>query len=546
MKRISQIFFAFVFYAQVCFAQTATAPSVGDGSIDTPYQISTWQNLYWISQNSSEWGKYFEQTADIDFTSVDPAMNTWDGGAGWTPIGNSSVNFTGSYHGQDHFIKGLYLNRPSTDYVGLFGFTNGATIQHAGFVDGSIHGQSYVGSFAGKCTGSTISNIYNTGTVTGASQVIGGLVGGIWSTTISYSYNTGTITASSGSDWSYLGGVAGQNTYSTISNCYNTGAVTSGYAPVGGLVGYNNTDGGSVIYSYSSGAVTGYTGTIGGLYRLGGLIGDCCSGSVANSYWDTEASGAASNPSGTGTGLTTAQMKTQSSFSGWDFSSIWAINPSVNNGYPYLQWAVGIDQSLPVELSMFLTKSFGNAVFLWWETATETNNYGFEVERRLGENLFLQVNGSFEWQNVGFTEGSGTTNTPKEYSFTERNLKSGKYYYRLKQIDRDGKFSYSQEATVIVGFVPQEFMFFQNYPNPFNPTTTISYTLAKVQNLDKIPITIKIYDVIGQEVITLVNEVKEAGTYSTLFDASKLTGGVYFAQLSSNGRSQIRKIVLVK
>ena len=301
------ILFVVLFLTQTLRTQIATAPTTGDGSSGSPYQIATWQNLYWISQNSSEWGKYYIQTANIDFTSVSPAINTWDSGAGWTPIGNSSTNFTGSYNGQNNFIKGLYINRPSTDCVGLFGYASDSTIQYVGLISCSVSGQNYVGSLVGENHG-TISYTYNTGTVHGSSQV-GGLVGHHYSGTINNSYNTGTIgngiITTSGA--SYVGGLVGHSHYGLIINSYNTGKIDGGYWGVGGLVGYNNTDGGTVEKCYSSGLVNAYPNPDPsyGIYRFGGLVGDCCSGPVYDSYWDIEASGTSISSSGQGTGKTT-------------------------------------------------------------------------------------------------------------------------------------------------------------------------------------------------------------------------------------------------
>jgi hypothetical protein len=146
-----------------------------------------------------------------------------------------------------------------------------------------------------------------------------------------------------------------------------------------------------------------------------------------------------------------------------------------------------------------------------------------------------------QWIGIGFVGGSGTTNAPREYSFSDKNLSTGKYSYRLKQIDRDGQFTYSQEVEVTVGSIPKLFALEQNYPNPFNPSTVINYQLP-VNNL----VTLKVYDAIGREVATLVNEVKGAGYYSVQFNASQLTSGVYFAQLVSGEKTQIRKMSLIK
>ena len=130
-------------------------------------------------------------------------------------------------------------------------------------------------------------------------------------------------------------------------------------------------------------------------------------------------------------------------------------------------------------------------------------------------------------------EGNGKTNAPKSYSFTDKSA-AGKTSYRLKQIDRDGKFEYSQMVKVTAARESNEFGIQQNYTNPFNPTTANGFT------------SLKIYDAIGREVATLVNEVKNAGTYSVLFNGGQLSSGTYFATLTSNGRSQMRKLLLLK
>ncbi len=189
---------------------------------------------------------------------------------------------------------------------------------------------------------------------------------------------------------------------------------------------------------------------------------------------------------------------------------------------------------LPVELTSFTAETAEKSVELKWKTATEVNNYGFEVERRAVSDRHLA------WTKIGFVEGNGTTNAPKSYSFTDKSA-NGKISYRLKQIDRDGKFEYSQTVEVTAATAPKEFALEQNYPNPFNPTTVISYQLSANGFTS-----LKIYDAIGREVATLVNEVKEAGYYSAQFDGARLSSGIYFAKLSSSGKTQMRKLVLMK
>ncbi|NLT52774.1 MAG: hypothetical protein GXX85_17865, partial [Ignavibacteria bacterium] len=147
-----------------------------------------------------------------------------------------------------------------------------------------------------------------------------------------------------------------------------------------------------------------------------------------------------------------------------------------------------IDTPFPVELTSFSASVEGKNVNLAWQTATEVNNYGFEVER-------LTVNG--KWEKLGFVAGKGNTNAAQNYKFADKNV-SGKVSYRLKQIDIDGKFEYSEVVAVEV--IANEFALEQNFPNPFNPSTVINYSLAK-----EAFVKLAVYNAIGQEVVTLVN-----------------------------------------
>ncbi len=207
-------------------------------------------------------------------------------------------------------------------------------------------------------------------------------------------------------------------------------------------------------------------------------------------------------------------------------------------------WETNIDATLPVELSSFTASIKNNFVLLNWSTKTETNNFGFEIERM--SNVKGQM--SNEWNNIGFMNGGGNSNSPISYVYEDKSVTSGKYSYRLKQIDNDGQYSYSNIVEVDVS-VPDKFSLEQNYPNPFNPSTSIQYAVGNRQY-----VSLKVYDVLGNEVATLVNEYKTAGTYEVEFDASSLSSGVYYYQLkagdpsSSSGQGfvQTRKMILMK
>ncbi|MDF1611763.1 MAG: T9SS type A sorting domain-containing protein [Stygiobacter sp.] len=204
---------------------------------------------------------------------------------------------------------------------------------------------------------------------------------------------------------------------------------------------------------------------------------------------------------------------------------------------------------LPVQLTSFTADLYYNNVKLNWSTATEVNNYGFEIERNIvGTKLALSEKG---WEKIGFVHGHGNSNSSKDYTFVDVNPPSGKVQYKLKQIDFDGTFECSSIVEVDID-TPQNFILKQNYPNPFNPTTTIKYTLPAVilqnaeQSNNDYLVTLKVFDILGNEVATLVNEIQSAGNYEVKFDASKLSSGIYIYKLQTGKFLQTRKMLLVK
>ncbi len=196
---------------------------------------------------------------------------------------------------------------------------------------------------------------------------------------------------------------------------------------------------------------------------------------------------------------------------------------------------------VPVELSSFIANVKGNAVMLNWITATETNNKGFEIQK---STVSSQRSVPVKWEKIGFVTGFGTTTEPKSYSFTDNKVSPGTYSYRLKQINFDGSFEYSSNVNVVVN-IPIEFSLSQNYPNPFNPSTIINYSLNNPGL-----ITLKIFDSIGKEVATLVNEKQSAGDHSVIFNAyngkTRLASGIYFYKLKSGESTAIKKFILMK
>jgi len=187
---------------------------------------------------------------------------------------------------------------------------------------------------------------------------------------------------------------------------------------------------------------------------------------------------------------------------------------------------------LPVELTAFNANVSGKNVDLTWKTATEINNSGFAVERKSTVS---------PWSQVGFVAGNGTTNASHNYSYVDA-VSAGTYSYRLKQIDHDGKFAYSQTAEAAVGLTPADYTLGQNYPNPFNPTTMITFAVKTDQKAS-----MKVYNMLGQEVMTLFDgDAKADQLYHVQFNASSLSSGTYFYILQTGDTRQVKKMVLLK
>lgn len=363
-------------------AQTANPPETGEGTAANPYEIATLNNLYWIVEDSERWDKHYIQTADIDASgTVD-----WFAGEGWHPIGYFTtpfVNepFTGQYNGQGHEIKGLYIKRPETKGIGLFGFIQSpAIISNLGITDADITGQDYVGGLAGASyTDAMIINCYSTGSTHGNENIggliglqyqaivensfstaavsgrnnVGGLVGdNYFLSIVKHSYSTGTVVA----DNRLSGGLAGRNWRSQIIDCFSTGNV-SGHEIVGGLAGSSGHYS-TIKNSYSIGSVSGNL-------HIGGMIGNSFHNTiVSNSYWNIETSGQSS--SAAGEGRTTQEMSYPNSddtYVGWDFVETWSadVNHNLNYGYPYLQGMhLSIEDDNPIILHIKDLSAFPN------------------------------------------------------------------------------------------------------------------------------------------------------------------------------------------
>lgn len=401
----------------------------GSGTSGSPYLVQDYADLRAIGTGSYTLSAIYRLANDIDASASDTA----NGGTGFSPIGSLSPSylpFIGTFHGSGHVIKNLYINNPVSNYIGLFGYS-GAIIDSLGVTNGIFIGGSYVGGVAGYNFGSII-NCYATGRDSSSNVCVGGIAGTNNNYgTISQCYSTASI-----SGFNKVGGIVGEND-NTITNCYETGNV-NGSTWVGGIAGYNSD---TISYCYEIGYI--YNNNNNAL--AGGVVG-YNPGGITLCYWNTQTSGDTSGCSGipnsasSGTGLTTAQMKQSSSFSGWNFTTIWSIGSTINNGFPYL-----------------------------------------------GSNIPTSV---------------------------EKGINS---------------------------FAPKTFSLLQNFPNPFNPSTTIRYQLPA-----NCFATLRVYDVLGREIKTLINEKQIAGDHSVTFNASNLPSGVYFYRLTSPGINQVKKMLVTK
>ena len=198
-------------------------------------------------------------------------------------------------------------------------------------------------------------------------------------------------------------------------------------------------------------------------------------------------------------------------------------------------FGVGNDGALPIQMASSAANVLrGNDVEVTWKTISETNNYGFEIYRKRGD--------AGEWTKIGFVQGSGTTLAPQSYTYVDVGLTFGKYYYRIKQLDLDGKAETFPAMEVSVGVAPEKVVLAQNYPNPFNPSTLIEFVAPRSGFT-----TMKVYNVLGQEVVTLFEGNVEAGRINTArFNASNLPSGLYSYTLRTAGQTETKRMLLTK
>ncbi|HAQ62750.1 TPA: hypothetical protein DCR49_12300 [Candidatus Delongbacteria bacterium] len=454
-------------YLRWMYQPVAIAPALGSGTSEDPYQIATLENLYWITADTLNFHSHYIQTADINAAETrnwfvgdhDNDPETPDEPKGWKPIGGLSEvealgYFSGSYNGQNYIIDNIYINEITTSLsysnttVGLFGNTQNAILKNMRLTNVDITGID-AGGLTGLTYIDTIENCYVTGSVSG-SWCTGGLIGEGVGTTLYKCHNSASVTGENN-----VGGIIGSDNLVSLNQCYNTGNIT-GTAIVGGLVGYQSGAATADIYNcFNIGNITGTekvggligkchdtksffcysTGIVTGTSYVGSLIGESMVGAnlMNNCFWDIDTSCVPDTTAqeGYGTGLTTAQMKTLSTYTdaGWNFEDIWDMDGVHNNGYPFLAWmsTTGIDEDdilKPVEFALF--QNYPNPF-------NPVTTIKFSIPK--DQNVKLSVynsNGQLvdELINKKLEKGSHSV------QFNAERLNSGIYFYRL---DTDGK-----------------------------------------------------------------------------------------------------------
>ncbi len=560
MKKMVKILLisALIICSSSLFAGTYSG---GSGTSGSPYQIETLADLIELSTTSADWasGKYFIQTADIDAAST----STMNSGAGFSPIGNISTYFQGNYNGQNHTISNLYINRNTTDDVGLFGYTNVSTVSSLGLIELNIIGHDYVGGLVGNNYNSNISNCYSTGNVSG-NNCIGGFCGFNSYSTISNCYSTGSVSGNNS-----VGGFCGKNYESIIGNCYSTGNVSGTYY-IGGFCGWNRYSL-TISNCYS-------TGNVSGTNYVGGFFGLNYSSNISNCFFNSETSGQASGNGATA--KTTEEMKTQGTFTGWDFETtpIWNIQSVSTVSYPYLQgisydplWARIAINPIPGLVNYTPTAQASNLQF---SNITRTS-MTISWTRGTGSSCLLLGREQFKIPTTPLTDGIPYTSNSSSYTDITNSTVGGAkvlyngsgssvsisgltkyklYYFRVFEYTSNvGNEKYLQTTSINNprsrwtlrrdGMAEEDLSIDSEYPYP-NP---VSYTInTKLDVFEAGNITAYLFDNSGRQIAELYNKYHEFGTYDLQFDLSQIAQGTYQLVINKGSEAIVYPISVIR
>ncbi len=513
--------------------------SGGNGTALDPYQVSNAQEL---SEVRNYLNSYFIQTKNIDLKSYDH-----DGdGKGWMPIAGAGTGdrFTGHYDGNNFMIYNLYINRPNTYNIGLFGHIGAdddvteISITNLGLENVEVYGARGTGALVGRVTGNEHTKIeytfVRTGSVTGDGAT-GGLVGSNNShqdeantnghkPQISKSFANVDVYWSEINTGDKFGGLAGCTQKGIIINSYSLGSVNvdnrtaqiSSVERVGGLVGCG-LQRGEIINSYSAAVVNVPTSTP-AVTNVGGLVGSADGNTnVSGGYWDEDITGQSYSPAGVS--YTTSEMLDQSNYPTYDFTNIWGIDPAINNGYPYL-----LDSNndiLPIDLVYFNAQLKDEQVNISWTTISEINNAEFIIEKSTDGKIFIEIDR---------IKGAGNSRNLIQYQTKDYNPENGINYYRLTQIDFDGK-----SETFEIKAIEFNRLFNSQislYPNPSNGKFYISTNaLTNAQY--------NIYNSLGQ--------IIESGNLSnneTFINLERQEKGIFHVIINDNANIQKHRMIV--
>ena len=521
MRRI--IFFPKVVLILLLVLSTSMIAATYSGGIGTrsdPYQIANTADLKYLSEHRRDWSKYFIQTANIEFTSADFQVGGefYNSGDGFSPIGNNSTKFTGSYDGNGFAIDGLFISRRWTYFVGLFGYTKGATIKNLGVTDVVIIGYDKTGGLAGYLSSnSTVSNCYSTGDVAGFGYIqVGGLVGENESSTISNSYSSAIVTG-----WSHcMGGLVGGNlSNAVISNCYSTGSVT-GNNSVGGLVGIN-TSSSVILNSYSTGAVSGHN-----RYNnsVGGLVGDNVEASTISNCYSTG-------------DVTRGSGSTYTEFGGFcAYTRASTIEYCYSTGSVYYEGAAN-----PTDKGFvgYTDGSSTHTANFWDSEASNQSSATGAVGKTTAEMHTQSTFTNAGWDFMGESANGTNDYWTMDVSGVINNGYAILFWQTLgyTSVEADKNSS---------GHLPDRTELEAAYPNPFNPQTKIRYRLAKNATVHVV-----VYNALGEPVKRLVTGIRQsAGRYEILWNAlndrsEMVPSGMYIVVLKAGGYVKSEKVLLL-
>ena len=561
----------FLLYSTVLLSETVAVPpsnygTARAGSVVNPFLISNLANLRWFSENDQYWGNHwvrhhYLQTADIDAYET----RHWNDGRGFNPIGHSRKvfnimgfvpEFLGQYDGNNFTIRNLYINSPvisplDPEYelkqpqIGLFGDTLEAVIKNVRLVDLEFHSiddeVEFVGSLIGHSHTSTILNSSASGSITVQRQseerrngYIGGLVGmgnvAFIENCFSIVHLIDNLTVG------YIGGLAGRTSYTPIINSFFNGLVESEI----GLMSEDIKVGGLVGFVRFSAIQNCYVASNSEFRNVNALFGTVENVSVRNSFWDIETTGIkyihneVLPESETilidNFGLPTHWMKDANTFieKGWDFENIWDINIEINEGYPYLR-----DEHIkPRETGSIRGRvSTVNGVILNSLLIYLEGTY-YRVFTNMGGHY------NFTFAPVGSSHIIVYKNGEAIYRSVELEIVSG------QTLTHNIVLELANEDDVIN--IRFHSFLSQNFPNPFNPSTTIKFTNGRAGN-----VRLNVYNVRGQLLKTLLDEVKDIGNHSVIWDGIDQQGkcvssGIYFYRLETSAGSEVRRMVLMK